>query len=520
MSFGHHTPESLLPRSDSKNPATTCKGITQNGRPCRRPLSTSPNSSPAPSPSRSYGVLAVLQDDVGHHSNAAAFYCWQHQDQADQLQTTDPARTRLYPLKEKSSIDTLVDRLGVLDIDEDAQRKHGQRKHGHKRRKPDGHTLKKRDTMPTGWQHMQSPLMTVPEGFERPGHISKLRTRTKTTHGRSNLKASFLCCLREDDDHLPPARRPQDRKRPQASRYQQPQAMSYPNHTAHLSSQHGTLVSNNQPPSTNHRKPVEGHPPSTRPSPSQPNSSPSPLSLIPPTLPPVTMAALLTELSRPLTPTDLTTSGYIYIFWLTPSSDDNAPDSDIASTILDDADASPGRGTVQEQMLQRYSSKSRHHSTGSRTLHINSNHRQQEKRTILLKLGRAVNVHRRMTQWQKQCGHNITLLRYYPNVEPNNPPRSPDPSSGQAPPPTPTPAPLLPRVERLIHIELAALRTKQEKCGVCGREHREWFEVDASKEGVRAVNEVVARWVGGGGNVGGLGMGDGDGRGGEGGGYY
>ena len=522
MSFGHHTPESLLPRSDSKNPATTCKGITQNGRPCRRPLSTSPSTSPAPSPSRGYGVLAVLQDDVGHHSNAAAFYCWQHQDQADQLRTTDSARTKLYPLKEKSSIDTLVDRLGVLDIDEDAQRKHG-----HRRRKQDGYTLKKRDTMPTGWQNMQSPLMTVPEGFERPGHISKPLARTKTTHGRSNLKASFLCCLREDDEDLPPARRPQDRKRQQASRYQQPQAMSYPNHTAHLSSQHGTLVSNNQPPSTNHLKPVEGHPPSTRPSPSQPNSSQSPLSLIPPTLPPVTMAALLTELSRPLTSTDLSTSGYIYIFWLTPSSDDNAPDSDIASTILDDADASPGRGTVQEQLLQRYSSKSRRsNSTTSRNLHINSNHKQHEKRTVLLKIGRAVNVHRRMTQWQKQCGHNITLLRYYPNVKSTNlhlkrAPRSPDPSSGQAPPPTPRPAPLLPRVERLIHIELAALRTKQEKCGVCGREHREWFEVDASREGVRAVDEVVRRWVEWGvregGKVGEQGREDGDGGGG---GYY
>jgi hypothetical protein len=236
------------------------------------------------------------------------------------------------------------------------------------------------------------------------------------------------------------------------------------------------------------------------------------------------MAALLTELSRPLTPTDLTTSGYIYIFWLTPSSDENAPDSDIASTILDDTDASPGRGTIQEQMLQRYSSKSQRHSTTSRNLHISNHKQQHEKRTILLKIGRAVNVHRRMTQWQKQCGHNITLLRYYPNVEPNNPPRSPDRSFGQAPPHTPTPAPLLPRVERLIHIELAALRTKQEKCGVCGREHREWFEVDASREGVRAVNAVVRRWVEWGvregGKVGEQGRGGGDGRGGEGGGYY
>jgi len=30
----------------------------------------------------------------------------------------------------------------------------------------------------------------------------------------------------------------------------------------------------------------------------------------------------------------------------------------------------------------------------------------------------------------------------------------------------------------------------------CGREHKEWFEVEASREGVRGVDEVVRRWVG------------------------
>ena len=40
MSFQDRTPESLVQRSDSKNPATTCKGITSSGRPCRRALAT------------------------------------------------------------------------------------------------------------------------------------------------------------------------------------------------------------------------------------------------------------------------------------------------------------------------------------------------------------------------------------------------------------------------------------------------------------------------------------------------
>lgn len=39
------------------------------------------------------------------------------------------------------------------------------------------------------------------------------------------------------------------------------------------------------------------------------------------------------------------------------------------------------------------------------------------------------------------------------------------------------------------------MRVKQEKCGACGREHREWFEVEASKKGVKGVDEVVRRWV-------------------------
>lgn len=55
------------------------------------------------------------------------------------------------------------------------------------------------------------------------------------------------------------------------------------------------------------------------------------------------------------------------------------------------------------------------------------------------------------------------------------------------------------KVERLIHIELAGLgiRVKDdEKCAACGREHREWFRVEASRKGVADVDEVVRRWVG------------------------
>ena len=52
------------------------------------------------------------------------------------------------------------------------------------------------------------------------------------------------------------------------------------------------------------------------------------------------------------------------------------------------------------------------------------------------------------------------------------------------------------KVERLIHIELNGKRQQGNgKCGACGREHREWFEVEASRDGVKAVDEVIRKWV-------------------------
>jgi hypothetical protein len=466
MSFGHLTPESLLSRSDSKNPATTCKGITTEGRSCRRGLKASPGTSPAPSPSRGHGVLAVLQDGLGQHNNAAAFYCWQHQDQADELVAADTTKTKLYPLENKSSIDTLVDRLGVVDLEEDAQPSHKR-----KRQKRDQPTIKKRDTMPAGWQGMQGPFITVPQGFEGS------RPRLTPAHGRSNLKASFLCCLRADDDDLPPPRRPQENRRQHPGTYRTPQSMRYGNHPGRPAEQVSTPI---QTPPRVFRNPVPGRTSPASPSPSswqRPISSQLQtwdiLSLIPKTLQPQTVAALMTEVTRPLTDNDLKLSGYIYIFWLTPETEGDGPDSDIASTILDDA--SPGSGNVQDKMLERYSSQRRKVGTG-RDLNTRT------AKTVLLKIGRATNVHRRITQWQKQCGHNITLLRYYPNT-----------SASKTP--SPVPVALLPRVERLIQIELADLRVKQDKCESCGREHREWFDVDASKKGVRMVDECVRRWV-------------------------
>jgi hypothetical protein len=53
------------------------------------------------------------------------------------------------------------------------------------------------------------------------------------------------------------------------------------------------------------------------------------------------------------------------------------------------------------------------------------------------------------------------------------------------------------KVERLIHIELEGhgLRVKHKvSCDACGRNHREWFEVEATSAGIHTVDEVVKRW--------------------------
>jgi hypothetical protein len=105
----------------------------------------------------------------------------------------------------------------------------------------------------------------------------------------------------------------------------------------------------------------------------------------------------------------------------------------------------------------------------------------------LLKIGRATNIQRRLNEWQRQCGYNLSLIRYYPYIP-----------SAISPATVPRKMPHSHRVERLIHIELAGLGHRvadREKCDACGREHREWFEVEASRNGLASVDEVVRRWV-------------------------
>jgi len=171
--------------------------------------------------------------------------------------------------------------------------------------------------------------------------------------------------------------------------------------------------------------------------------------------------------------------GFIYMFWLTPEDLPSDPPGETASSLL----APPSRPVLGKRRTSDVLNIFASNIQDSENAH---------KKTILLKIGRAQNVQRRLNQWTRQCGYNLSLIRYYP-YHPTTLSES-DVNKARR---TPGKVPNAHKVERLIHIELNGKRAQRGgKCGVCGREHREWFEVEASREGVRGVDEVVRRWVG------------------------
>ena len=180
------------------------------------------------------------------------------------------------------------------------------------------------------------------------------------------------------------------------------------------------------------------------------------------------------------------------MFWLTPQGVPQ-PDATIASSLLVDDNAAPGtpRERRKSEIIQSHAAKAG---------------KDVGKKTLLLKIGRASNVQRRMNEWTKQCGYDLSLLRFYPYLSasstkgpsPLPSPRrasSPTKSKSSLSPQSPTKVPHAHKVERLIHLELADKRVKK-GCDACGKEHREWFEVDGTRDGLKNVDGVVRRWVG------------------------
>ncbi|KAL9033476.1 MAG: hypothetical protein Q9180_005923 [Flavoplaca navasiana] len=466
MPFIPHTPESLIARSDSKNPATTCKGITLSGRPCRRDLKTQETDD---------GVLAVVTSDKDASQGAAAYFCYRHKDQAEKLAQTPPVAgvAALYPLNKRSSTDTLMERLGVVDPN------HG--RSGHRRKKAN------KEALPQKWQDVPGPLLAVSTS-KKPG------TRPKPKPKRPHPLLALLCCASyEDDDGARPLAAPVARKNETPSLPEMRKATS-PQRTQQT--MHSIRKTDGRRRSSSARPALADKSMNSRNRPQMPRDPSSQtenlLALIPKTLSPQTTSLLLSELAKPVSIHD--EEGYIYIFMLTPTEDGTGtPRPKDASNLL--------------STTPLPSPRQRRASSDAQPLNGNAAQKCKGESTILLKIGRASNIQRRMNEWMRQCDYDLSLVRYYPYIPLSalSPPLPTSTSSrrqdsASLPHPSPN-ASIIPRkvphahkVERLIHIELADKRVKR-SCETCGKEHREWFEVKGDRKAVKAVDEVVRRWV-------------------------
>ncbi|WAO94834.1 Hypothetical protein NCS54_01243600 [Fusarium falciforme] len=391
MPFVANTPESLLSRSDSKNPSSTCRGITSNGRPCRRPVPAKPATSRPSTPDP--------RDE--------SLYCWQHREQASMSAHSSPGpRATATPILEgRTSLDTLADRLGLVELQDEKKRRQRTDSGGRKTSKP-----KPKQTLSCCFC-FSIPLEEVPE------------TRPARPQPRPVQRTSIP---------VPPKR----------------------NSKQHLSASQDTSPGKS---SRRSRKSTGSQTGQIK-------------NFIPDSLDTTTASALMTELARPFV--DSEEPGFIYMFWLTPTSDSTSPPVDAARSLL--SPPSPSRPSRSRRPSDVVSSFAATDPSTARS-------------TMLLKIGRASNVQRRLNQWQRQCGHEVEMLRYYPYL-----PGSQE-SSGVVPHMTTH----VHRVERLVHIELAGMGLKANggKCEACGREHREWFEVEATRKGIRAVDGVIRRWI-------------------------
>ncbi|KAL2152287.1 hypothetical protein VTH82DRAFT_5471 [Thermothelomyces myriococcoides] len=444
MPFFANTPEARLGRSDSKNPAKTCRGITSNGRPCRRPID-------APSGSNRLKPGNIRTDDPSDES----LYCWQHKDQASASTQSSPGPRMSHKpiLEERTSLDTLAERLGLVRTQSDRPHKGSGRPGGN--------------------------------GAQQPAQLAHPPKPKKET--------TFCCCFSISFEDLEPAPRPSPHP------IQPMTSVSTPPRPGGRKESSGQYLS---PPSPSRPRPGSSGQSSGRHSRRGSDASQTAhlMSLIPRDTSPQTASQLLAELAKPISPQD--EPGYIYIFWLTPESEPSEAPAEAARSLLAPPSAPSGRSRrpsdvlssfAREQVREELVDDSDYVDDGddqprSRGAGGKKRTKKTKKKTILLKIGRANNVQRRLNEWQRQCGYNLSLIRYYPYVP------SGESSSSSA---VPRKMPHSHKVERLVHIELAGrgLRVAdREKCEACGREHREWFEVEASRSAVAEVDEVVRRW--------------------------
>lgn len=421
-------------------------------------------------------MIAVLQPADEDHEGAAAYFCFQHKDQADTLTggDQDGRKANIVLVQQRTSIDTLLDRTGVLDIEDDETPLKGRRIRGHAR-------PARKETLPKKWQDVDGPLIAI--SGEKQGTAGKSK-QSYQTRQQPNFSFSLFCCVSSADREItPPPRVRRYSEKPQHAHASAkvPMAMQRAESPAHSKPITPRLPVGQESGSPRPPRNAQGIVPAkgiSRPSAHRHLSSYTQdlLSLIPTTLSPQTTSLLLAELAKPVSPHD--EEGYIYMFWLTDGALE-APKSQAASSLLSDGGSSTPNGRRTSDVLAQ--------SSDNRSASL-------KPKTMLLKIGRASNVQRRMNEWNRQCGYNLTLIRFYP-YHPSSP--LPPKSTARSPPPSPsTPhkTPHAHKVERLIHLELAERRVKRD-CDSCGKEHREWFEVDGSRTGLKGVDEVIRRWT-------------------------
>lgn len=507
------TPEALVARNDSKNPNSTCHGITSSGRPCRRALASRKSTLAVRSSSENKPSVKGQARDVAN-------YCWQHKDQAERVlwekkehgvmdkDQINAGRNEsgLHTLRETSSIDTLMQKLEIQ----------GQVRS--KRREPPGDRANEEDAV-------------HPKNKEQPTMHSQRRRRSdlrdnstqNPTNNRQKLqppspkKESFwrsLCCMIDqagDDDYLEVVRH---RKRTYQQRPDISTAAPDPAQSPPARPKVSTRPTSMSLPSRKHVPSTLSMRPRDQRSTSNPHTTQL-LSYIPPHLPPTATSALMAELVKPISVHD--EDGYIYIFWLTPQNRSSPSEQTARSLLSTPARPDPSRriSNVMTEFSYDGAELECHTDGFSRPIRTHDG----QENAIMLKIGRANNVTRRLNEWQRQCGYALTLVRWYPYISssaaisgaPASPPREsshqpplyPDLTAhfGPMPDPNTYPAvslvrkvPFVKRVERLIHIELADKQIKRQ-CAACGKEHREWFETEASQSGIEGIDKTIRRWV-------------------------
>ena len=436
MPFFPNTPESQIDRSDSKNPATTCRGITSSGRPCRRPMASSNTTLSSISPLRQ---VKLRVDDPRDEK----LYCWQHKEQASLSARSSPGPkgSKTPILETRTSLDTLADRLGIIAQTSQA---------GRRPKKDSSHTAASSTSRPPA----------------RPGHY-QARPKPKK-------ELAFCFCFRIPIEEASPPPRP----KPHPLQPSTP-VNARPTNGKKQSSQQHALGRLNAKPSGQSSSRIASHSSAI----STSSRTAQYMSLIPASVSPQTASLLLAELAKPVSQQD--EAGYIYMFWLTPESEPADQPAEAARSLLapPSTPTRPGNGRRVSDVLDAFASVT--DGPTARGPRDRDSPARPQKR-ILLKIGRATNVQRRLNEWTRQCGYNLSLIRYYPYV------------SSSSPGASVRKVPHSHKVERLIHIELAGLGRRvadREKCGACGREHREWFEVDATRKGVADVDELVRRWI-------------------------